>query len=406
MPVRRRGLGHFIPFAMSVILLPASLAAIVDIGGCILERVLAPDGSLLLNSTCPISQLSNVAARLDAMEARMATMEAAITTQAGVALVPSPPPSPGPPPSPPSPPPLGLLQSSPGASCRALAGLGLPSGTYWVSATQTVSVYCDMTSFASPAALVYRKMVRAGGCSQDGVCSDGSSSMQGETPTPSLTSVGVHKLSDADINALRTSRGPYNTYNNLMVRPMYGQSPWGHFELGRSFHKVRRVAHRLLECADAMRCACSQCALADARTAFSCVSVDLCLLNAQHRRGHCSGLRVRCNGHLSRLHDLHVLDTPGDVALVPGHVAVWVHIPADPYWVPLKRGLMGHDFARPARVLLHAVRHSRLRADVVFRRLGSLSTASSQRCAAVQEPHGFHTQNKHRSDREEGWMFE
>jgi hypothetical protein len=116
-----------------------------------------------------------------------------------------------------------------------LHAAGHASGTYSLDATQAVNVYCDMTSFGLPAALVYRKVVNAGGCSQDSVCSDGSSGSQGVPFTPTTMGVGVHKLSDADINALRSGRA----HNNLMVRPMYGKSPWGHFELGRSFHKVR-----------------------------------------------------------------------------------------------------------------------------------------------------------------------
>ena len=376
-------------------MLPAAAPAFVDIGGCLLERVVTPDGSLMLNTTCPMSALSDIAARVETMEARMAArletiearmaaMEAAVTAQADVVLVPDPPPlspPPGlPPSSPPSPPPPQNSQAHPAASCSSLAASGFGSGTFWVLATQAVEVYCDMTSFDLPAALVYRKMVNAGGCSTDGVCSDGNSAKSGSTPTPAMEwSVGVHKLSDADINALRTS----DAHNNLMVRPMYGKSPWGHFELGKSYHKVRRHASPP---AAVRRVVCDRSCSLRVPTACSLTrthpirpsAVDVRLLDAERLLDHQRGLRVRRDGPRATVDQLYLLDAPGHVALVSGHLALWVHLPADSHRLPLEWCIVGHAVARQPCLLLHAVRRKRLRAGGILRHLGPLRTCSTR----------------------------
>ena len=86
-----------------------------------------------------------------------------------------------------------------------------------------------------PAALIFRKVVRAGGCSQDAICSNGDADASNAPfDVTSATTVGIYKLSDADANALRAS----SVLNNLCVQPWYGgNSSWGRIELGKSYHK-------------------------------------------------------------------------------------------------------------------------------------------------------------------------
>jgi len=126
-----------------------------------------------------------------------------------------------------------------------MASINAPDGYYWLSGygkiSPAIKVFCMTCSSApcngretnglgAPAALVYRKVVKGGGCGQHGVCADSPSGAQ-KTPFNDQTSaIGVHKLSDDHINKLRSS----DVANNLVAAPFIFNP---NKLLGKSYHK-------------------------------------------------------------------------------------------------------------------------------------------------------------------------